>query len=325
MSSKHSRQQKNNSQTKPVSGTDDLKVINGISATLEQRLQRVGVLTYDQLAGLTPEETVKLLGNPEGLRERIIKQNWIGQALQLAESKGRKPSADTSATKIPASDQTYEAFAVELMIGAEHDVIHTRVMQVSTGDEEIWGGWQEKRLTDFFVKRADLHLSPIEIPNADVVEPVSLPVETKELDSPATKVSAPAAQISKVKNDVKTNQLNKLEIIGQTGTPTHILQHGQPFGAKLSLHLAELALLDTDTFTYTVTLTVQHLSGEKKSQTLGYKKGELNVSQASVLELKNLILPLGSYRVEAAVTINKPAATCCGFQVKVPGGMLQVY
>ncbi|MGH9798959.1 MAG: hypothetical protein ACRD82_01205, partial [Blastocatellia bacterium] len=190
MSNKHSRQQKSSSQTRNLSGADDLKLVNGISATLEQRLQRVGVLTYAQLADLTPNDVAKLLGNPDGLKERVVKQDWIGQARQLVESKDRKtPFSDAQGAKAPANDQTYEAFAVELMIGPEREVIHTRVMQVSSGDEEIWGGWQEKRLTDFFVKRADLRLTPTDIqvqqPNGDEAVAVliseTLPPKNNEL------------------------------------------------------------------------------------------------------------------------------------------------
>ncbi len=293
-----------------------------------------------------------MLGSPDGLQERIIKQDWIGQARQFAESRSQQRiSGGIASTKSQASDQTYEAFAVELMIGPEREVIHTRVMQVSSGDEEIWGGWQEKRLTDFFLKRADLRLAPVEAVTAKP-EPPSLPASlpTEKIDDgqpasdpkltqPKAKVLANEATSSATneivsvasvsdrleKEDVKADQLNKLEIIGQNAAPTRILQHGQPFQARLSLNLTDLLLLGTDTFAYTVTLIAQHLGGEKISQTLGYKKGELNLNQSSVLEMKNLILPLGSYRVDATVTINKPAATCCGMQLKVPGGLLQVY
>lgn len=360
MSNKHSRQ-KSNSHAKDISGTDDLKLINGISATLEQRLHRVGVLTYVQLSQLTPGEVAKLLGNPEGLKERAIKQDWVEQARELAESKDRKTNlGKTPGAKTDAGDQTYEAFAVELMIGSEREVIHTRVMQVSSGDEEIWGGWQEKRLADFFVKRANLlfipiETPPVETPAAALVESAVIsalapsptenatdvpdvmdtqenkPVTEEEVsDEVMGDVAKETAQITIVQgaieqDQMKTNQPNKLEIISETGTPTRILQHGQPFRARLSLNLAELALLGTDTFAYTVTLIAHNLGGEKKSQTLGYKKDEMNLSQSSVLELNNLILPLGGYRLEAAVTVNKPMASCCGFQLQVSGGMLQVY
>lgn len=66
---------------------DDLKLINGIGPGVEKRLNGVGVFTYTQLAALSPADVAAAVADLSGLSsERIIKQDWIGQALKLATS-----------------------------------------------------------------------------------------------------------------------------------------------------------------------------------------------------------------------------------------------
>jgi hypothetical protein len=64
---------------------DDLKVINGIGPAVEKRLNGVGVFTFAQLAALSPADIAAAVAGLSGLStERIIKQDWIGQARKLA-------------------------------------------------------------------------------------------------------------------------------------------------------------------------------------------------------------------------------------------------
>ncbi|HLZ80089.1 MAG TPA: hypothetical protein VKP04_00520 [Ktedonobacteraceae bacterium] len=64
---------------------DDLKLINGIGPVAEQRLQGVGTYTFARLAALSPADIAAAVAGIGGLTsERIIKQDWIGQARKLA-------------------------------------------------------------------------------------------------------------------------------------------------------------------------------------------------------------------------------------------------
>lgn len=64
---------------------DDFKLIPGIGPAIERRLHHAGVTTYAQLAALSPEDVVSLTDNVGGLSaQRIIKQDWIGRANELA-------------------------------------------------------------------------------------------------------------------------------------------------------------------------------------------------------------------------------------------------
>lgn len=73
---------------------DDLKLISGIAEKLEQRLNDFGIYTYEQIMNWDPkavEEFCRLLT----FRDRIERDDWIGQAQQLHEQKhgSRKRSA----------------------------------------------------------------------------------------------------------------------------------------------------------------------------------------------------------------------------------------
>jgi len=65
--------------------SNDLKHINGIGPVVEHRLHGVDIYTYAQLAVLSPADIAAAVDGLAGLSaERIIKQNWIGQARKLA-------------------------------------------------------------------------------------------------------------------------------------------------------------------------------------------------------------------------------------------------
>lgn len=73
---------------------DDLKLINGVGPAVEDHLHRVGIFTFAQLAKLSPADIAAAVADISGLSaERIIKQNWTGQAHKLAtESASAKPT-----------------------------------------------------------------------------------------------------------------------------------------------------------------------------------------------------------------------------------------
>lgn len=64
---------------------DKLRLINGIGPAVEERLNRVGIFTFAQLATLSPADIAAAVAGLAGLSaERIIKQDWIDQARKLA-------------------------------------------------------------------------------------------------------------------------------------------------------------------------------------------------------------------------------------------------
>lgn len=64
---------------------DDLQLINGIGPAIVKRLNGVGINTFTHLAALSPADIAAAIADLSGLSaERIIKQDWIGQARKLA-------------------------------------------------------------------------------------------------------------------------------------------------------------------------------------------------------------------------------------------------
>lgn len=62
---------------------DDLKQLPGVGPKLEQVLNSLGVWTYDQVAGWSPEE-IAYVEDMTGLNGRITADDWLEQAARLA-------------------------------------------------------------------------------------------------------------------------------------------------------------------------------------------------------------------------------------------------
>jgi NADH-quinone oxidoreductase subunit J len=64
---------------------DDLKRIKGVTPKLERLLHRNGIYTFAQMASLNEAQVQELDGKLEEFKGRIVRDNWIEQAKQLAE------------------------------------------------------------------------------------------------------------------------------------------------------------------------------------------------------------------------------------------------
>jgi predicted flap endonuclease-1-like 5' DNA nuclease len=67
--------------------TDDLNAITGIGPVINQKLQELGIITFRQLALLTEEQAVLVGESLQLSKERISRENWIGQAKEQHEKK----------------------------------------------------------------------------------------------------------------------------------------------------------------------------------------------------------------------------------------------
>ena len=65
-------------------GADDLKQIKGVGPKLEELLHSKGVYHFDQIAHWTPAHVAWMDENLEGFKGRVSRDNWIGQAKELA-------------------------------------------------------------------------------------------------------------------------------------------------------------------------------------------------------------------------------------------------
>lgn len=67
---------------------DDLKLIKGIGPKMEALCHRLGFFHFDQIAAWTPAELAWVDANLEDFKGRATRDNWIGQARELAAAKG---------------------------------------------------------------------------------------------------------------------------------------------------------------------------------------------------------------------------------------------
>src|SRR5205823_4327463 len=130
---------------------------------VENRLYKAGILTFAQLAALSPGEIVAQVAGLASA-ERIIKQDWIGQARALAARPAAAPPVELpDHMGAGSSSQHYATFAVELLLDENNHVNRTRVMHVQSGDEDLYLGWREPRLIEFLVQHAGLNSPTAEL------------------------------------------------------------------------------------------------------------------------------------------------------------------
>lgn len=72
--------------TAPKGKKDDLKKISGVGPALEKKLNDLGIATFEQVANLTAEEIEKV-DDALNFKGRVERDDWVGQAKTLAESK----------------------------------------------------------------------------------------------------------------------------------------------------------------------------------------------------------------------------------------------
>ncbi len=68
---------------------DDLKQISGVGPALEGKLNALNIYTYEQMAALTPEVISELEYTLEFISDRIVQENWVGQAQKILRSRAQ--------------------------------------------------------------------------------------------------------------------------------------------------------------------------------------------------------------------------------------------
>ncbi|AUD02846.1 hypothetical protein [Spirosoma pollinicola] len=63
---------------------DDLKVIVGVGPFLEKKLHALGIYTFRQIANFNEEDIDQINDLIEFFPGRIVRDNWVGQAAELA-------------------------------------------------------------------------------------------------------------------------------------------------------------------------------------------------------------------------------------------------
>ncbi|NTU80379.1 MAG: hypothetical protein HGA45_13550 [Chloroflexales bacterium] len=139
---------------------DDFKRIPGIGPVIERHLHEAGVRTFAQLAALNPDQLAGMVAHlPLLSTERIVRQDWVGRARDLA---GEAVSLAAALGAPGAPGKRYATFTIELQLDAQSRVIRTRTVHLQDGAEETWDGWSVERLVTFFSAYA-AHLDAVGI------------------------------------------------------------------------------------------------------------------------------------------------------------------
>ena len=273
---------------------DSFQGIKGIGPAIERSLHEAGILTFDQLASLTPQEIFDAIDSAGGLSvERIGQQDWIGQARAL-----RGKTATAALTSSPAKKpveaeerQHYATFTVEYLLDEENQVRRTRVVHIQSGQEKVWAGWQENRLTNFLTRQ-------------------TLPAKSE----PATQMNPTGGKA----------HLTKLEVIPTTGAVArHLLHGGQPFEARLTVDFSQVAIPENQSLAFVATIYARDMS-DTSQQVIGKRHGAVTPTNETTIPVPDLTLPTGVYRLEAAVELSWLSQEPY-LQVMLEGNLLQVY
>ncbi len=294
---------------------DDFRKIVGIGPALAQRLWDGGILTYEDLARRTPEEIAAVLADVTGISsERIARQNWTGQARQLA---GTPPEP-------PDPRQHYAAFHLEFLLESDNRVRRTKVHHHQSDARDAWPGWDEERLLAYLRDR---------IPLPAAAQPaVSSSTEPSHVDSPdQPPASVPFTAASEppppTRGDLPSSFLDIEEL-----TPIHEGQRSytwrldEPNHVRLTMRVNPIGTPIHDSFDYSAKIAARML-GHHDRLPLGSRRGAISVNDPLSVEIAGPPLPTGLYRLVVAVDIY-PAGHSRGepplFSQGFSGNLMQV-
>jgi hypothetical protein len=287
--------------------SDDLKVIHGIGPGIENRLHKAGIRSYTQLAGLSPKEVVSALGTMIGMtEERVIDQDWIGQARSLeAESEPvLVESVEKDSNSI--SRKHYATFTVELLLDDENQVRRTRTTHFQSDADETWAGWEQERLVRFFIDRAAL-----KIPTPQAI-PVDVPVVAPE----------PAPAMLRLAGEPKLVEFSAVP--DGENRPQHVIPSSQFFGVTITLDMSGITAPLENPLSYHLRLNSHNLKSQTR-QTMRELNGSFPLADRETIHLDKLNLEEGIYRLEASVTIGSTTGEDQPIMAFLEGNLLRVY
>jgi hypothetical protein len=337
--------------------TDDLKLINGIGPAVEKRLNGVGIFTFVQLAALSPADIAAAVAGLAGLSaERIVKQDWIGQARRLAaESTSSEvheeieTPADTEqmitftapvepaarVKRIPATPRSVElekvtmpsieryhpaTFTVELLLDENNNVCRTHVMHVQSRREYTWSDWPRAELIDFLGQSAGVHFASDEPVLANAEEPEQVPALITDSEPPTSVAAKPAL--------AGTLHLRDMKILtAGSSEPRRLLPHDQPFDVRLTLDLSEITVPGNTPLDYKASIYRKSRS-DPSGQVVGETEGAIKPADNVTIDVEGNLLVVGSYRLAATVILALPGTKPTSkpdIIAVIEGGRVRVY
>jgi predicted flap endonuclease-1-like 5' DNA nuclease len=305
--------------------TDDLKLINGIGPAVEKRLHGVGIFTFAQLAVLSSADIAAAVADLSGLSaERIIKQDWIGQARKLAAESAASEARRTTTLPIESekSMEPYElaTFTVEFLLDEHNNVRSTHALHVQSKREQTWTGWPKTQLVDFLSESTGQNKPSDEPDLLNTEEPDHVPAIVTE--------SEPLTQLAAKPRLTGTLYVPKMEMIGvESAASRRTLAHDEPFDVRLTLDLSELQVPGNAPLNYKT--SIYGKGRGRPGLVIGEAQGSIIPRDRVAITVGGNTLPEeGIYQLTATVILGLPTmklAARPGTTAIVDGGLLEVY
>lgn len=304
---------------------DDFILIRGINQKTANRLHEAGILTYEKLASMTPEEIIARIGLGAGITaESISKKDWTGQAAKLAEAAHAKKESEE--TMPPGSNLHAVSYVVELFLDGQDAVTRTKLRHIQSEEEEEWTGWDESKMRRYFLRRPELNLPKPQQPVH--VLPSSQSVVEGTNAAPASNGSPENG--ASAKESLIKPRLHRLEIIPEKiGVPCRAFAQNQPFNVRLNLDMAGLTAESNSSLNYCLTVQARSLTNDGY-ETVTKGTGVIIPSSNVLLELQAAPLLPGVYQFAAALTLNPQSEISAAQHHRHPtalfkGGLFEVY
>jgi Helix-hairpin-helix domain len=274
---------------------DDFRRISGIGPTLERSLHDSGILTYQDLAERTPEEIAAVLTDMARVSpQRIEKEDWRGQARQLA----------ASLVQPSEPSQRYASFHIELLLNPDNSVRRTKVHHHQTDTDDAWAGMDEDRLLAFLRDR---------VPPSAVRQPTqAADLQPAPPTTSQPSVAAPTASLPP--SFLRIEELTPVRTDEQTSV-------------RLTARIDPPDDLGTATFDLTADIAAHSKLGDDQRWSLDTAHGAIRGNEPLTLEVTGPPLPLGLYRLVATVAVypadHTPEVQPL-YRRTVPGDLVQV-
>jgi hypothetical protein len=180
---------------------DDFKLINGIKRGIEKHLHAADIQTYAQLASLTPQKILSILGKGKGYSiRRIQEENWIGQARDLIPKNHQRKHVKRETIR-PTIRQHYENFTIELLLDEKNLARRTHIVHIQSGDADTWAGWEAQQLFNFIIRHTGMRSASTKSGTAsthkqNLAQPVLILAEQDSLVNAETISETPVVEVS---------------------------------------------------------------------------------------------------------------------------------
>jgi hypothetical protein len=295
-----------------VQATDDFTQIRGIGPTVDSRLHQGGVFHFSQLARMKPGKLAGMLNDLVGFtEERIVAQDWIGQAQRLAKEAYLHENLDTpkaiggtpSPDKVGNSHQRqhYANFNVKLLLDSVNQVRYTEVILAGTKQVATWPGWDPAKLETFFIENAQLHLvAPPEVRNGFVGAPVLMSAldQASEPQNEQRQSSPPSNK--SLHGILEVQDVRLMDCEGERlGV---MIPAGEPFVVWLILNLDQVQIPPGAALMYGVELYIR--SGCKhERQIVSSDEGAFSPEDGAAIKIDCQPMSSGDYNLEVLAAV----------------------